>query len=116
MYRVAVLGDRDSTYGFGALGLSVFPVEEEEEARRVLKDLMNEDYAIIYITEYYASKLSSLLESQKNNALPVILPIPGISGNTNNGVARIKKMVEQAVGSDILFKEEVKSEEVGVKK
>lgn len=105
MYRVAVLGDRDSTYGFGALGLTVFPVGEEEEARRVLKELLKENYAIIYITEYYASKLSSLLDSHKNNALPVILPIPGIFGNTNNGVARIKKMVEQAVGSDIMFKD-----------
>ncbi|WP_029503752.1 V-type ATP synthase subunit F [Lachnoclostridium phytofermentans] len=107
MYRVAVLGDRDSTYGFGALGLTVFPVEEEEEAKRVLKELLKEDYAIIYITEYYASKLSSLLDSHKNIALPVILPIPGIAGNTKNGVTRIKKMVEQAVGSDIIFREEM---------
>ena len=30
MYKIAVLGDRDSIYGFGALGLEVFPVEEPE--------------------------------------------------------------------------------------
>ena len=30
MYKIAVLGDRDSIYGFGALGLEVFPVEEAE--------------------------------------------------------------------------------------
>ncbi len=28
MYKIGVLGDRDSIYGFGALGLEVFPVEE----------------------------------------------------------------------------------------
>ena len=26
MYRAAVIGDRDSIYGFAALGLEVFPV------------------------------------------------------------------------------------------
>lgn len=108
MYRVAVVGDRDSTYGFGALGLSIFPVEDEEEARKTLRELIKEEYAIIYITEFYAEKLCTLIEAQKNNPLPVILSIPGISGNTRNGVARIRKMVEQAVGSDILFQEDGK--------
>lgn len=108
MYRVAVIGDRDSTYGFGALGLSIFPVEDEEEARKTLRELIKDEYAIIYITEFYAEKLCTLIESQKNNPLPVILSIPGISGNTRNGVARIRKMVEQAVGSDILFQEDGK--------
>ncbi len=28
MYRAAVIGDRDSIYGFAALGLDVFPVED----------------------------------------------------------------------------------------
>ena len=37
MYKIAVVGDRDSVLGFQALGLSVFPVETAEEARRVIQ-------------------------------------------------------------------------------
>ena len=32
MYKIAVMGDRDSIYGFAALGLDTFPVTEKEEA------------------------------------------------------------------------------------
>ena len=35
--------------------------------------------------------------------MPSIILIPGISGNTGKGVEGVKKSVEQAVGSDILF-------------
>ena len=40
MYRIAVVGDRDSVYGFAALGLSVFPAEDETEGARVLRRLV----------------------------------------------------------------------------
>ena len=30
MYKIAVLGDRDSIYGFAALGLEIFPVQDKE--------------------------------------------------------------------------------------
>ena len=32
MYRAAVIGDRDSIYGFAALGLEVFPVTDSSWA------------------------------------------------------------------------------------
>ena len=51
MYKIAVVGDRDSVLGFQALGLSVFPVETAEEARRVIHATAKEAYAIIYLTE-----------------------------------------------------------------
>ena len=35
--------------------------------------------------------------------LPAIIPIPGVTGNTGMGIKMVKKSVEQAVGSDIIF-------------
>ena len=32
-----------------------------------------------------------------------IILIPGVSGNTGRGIAGVKRSVEQAVGSDIIF-------------
>jgi V/A-type H+-transporting ATPase subunit F len=34
---------------------------------------------------------------------PAVIVIPGVSGNDGRGIAGVKKSVEQAVGSDILF-------------
>lgn len=56
MYKIAVIGDRDSVLGFRALGLDVFPTEDTDAGRRTLHRLAQEDYAVIYITEQLAQR------------------------------------------------------------
>ena len=51
MYRIGVIGDRDSVLGFQALGLEVCPVENTEEARQALHRMAKENFAILYLTE-----------------------------------------------------------------
>lgn len=48
MYKIAVLGDRDSIYGFAALGLEVFPVQSGDEGAHTLRRLSEQDYAVVY--------------------------------------------------------------------
>jgi V/A-type H+-transporting ATPase subunit F len=103
MYRIAVLGDRDSIYGFAALGLDVYPVSDGVEGEKTLKSLADGEYAVIYITEALAAELEHELDHYKALPLPAIIPIPGVSGNTGMGIKMVKKSVEQAVGSDIIF-------------
>ena len=43
MYKIAVVGDYDSIYGFAALGLDTFPVTAQEEAGERLQELAAED-------------------------------------------------------------------------
>jgi len=105
MYRIAVLGDRDSIYGFAALGLDVFPVSDSETGARTLRNLAERDYAVIYITEALAKDLEPELERTRESLLPAVIPIPGVHGNTGMGISMVKKSVEQAVGSDIIFNE-----------
>lgn len=106
MYKIAVIGDYDSIYGFATLGLSICPVRTRDEARDKLKQLANGKYGIIYITEAVASELTDVIAEYKERTLPSIIQIPGVSGNTGAGVESVKKTVEQAVGSDILFSQE----------
>lgn len=106
MYKIAVIGDYDSIYGFATLGLSVCPVRSREEARDKLRQLAAGKYGIIYITEAVAAELTEVIEEYKEQTLPAIIQIPGVSGNTGAGVEGVKKTVEQAVGSDILFSQE----------
>ncbi len=106
MYKIAVIGAHESIYGFAALGLTTFSVKDEEEGRKVLKKAVDDDYAVIYITEAVAAKLNDEIDQYRNDFLPAIIQIPGTSGNTGAGIANVKMTVEQAVGSDILFGEE----------
>ncbi len=105
MYKIAVIGDYDSIYGFAALGLDTFPVTETdlESAKKKLAHLAGGEYAVIYITENLANLLKNEVEKYREELMPAIIQIPGVFGNTGAGVEGVKKSVEQAVGSDILF-------------
>lgn len=103
MYKIAVLGDYDSIYGFATLGLDTFPVSTLKEAGEQLHKLAAGGYGIIYITEALAAELTHDIDRYQEQILPAIIQIPGVYGNTGAGIEGVKKSVEQAVGSDILF-------------
>lgn len=103
MYKVAVLGDRDSIYGFAALGLDVYYADSFEKGSSVFKDITSSDrYAVIYITEQLAAGLTAEIDKFSYKPTPAIILIPGVKGNTGEGIRSVKKSVEKAVGSDIL--------------
>ncbi|MCI9455035.1 MAG: V-type ATP synthase subunit F [Dorea sp.] len=106
MYRIAVLGDYDSIYGFATLGLDTFPVSTREEAAEKLARLASGKYGVIYITEKWAAELKHEISRYQEQITPAIIQIPGIAGNTGAGVAGVKKSVEIAVGSDIVFSQQ----------
>ena len=103
--RITVIGDYDSIYGFASLGLSTFPVDGEEDAVKTLKNLASSGYGIIYITEELAAVTAKQIQKYKEEMTPAIIQIPGVKGNTGDGIMAVRRSVEQAVGSDILFGE-----------
>ena len=105
MYRIAVLGDYDSIYGFATLGLDTFPVTDPSEAAKKLHQLASQEYAVVYITEGLAAQIGHEVEKYREQVRPAVILIPGVSGNTGMGIESVRKSVEQAVGSDILLSE-----------
>ena len=103
MYQVAVMGDYDSIYGFSALGVDIFPLDDKVLAIKELRRLADNEYAIIYITESLAAEISEEIDRYRERVTPAIILIPGVLGNTGEGVLGVKKSVEQAIGSDIVF-------------
>lgn len=101
-YQIAVLGDKDSVMGFKALGLTVFPVDNVEQARHTLHRLAREDYAVVYLTEQYAAGMEADVARYKDELTPAVILIPGKDGSLGIGMANVKSAVERAVGADIL--------------
>ena len=54
MYKIAVIGDRESVYGFSSLGIDIYPAYSGDEAKDLITKLAEENYAVIYITEALA--------------------------------------------------------------
>lgn len=105
MYKIAVVGDKESIFGFSAIGMDVYPAYEEEDVKEIIPKLKKENYAIIYITENVSIKAQKYLTKLQTSKIPAIVTIPSNTGNMNYGETRIKEMVQKAVGIEINFKE-----------
>ena len=102
MSRIAVIGDRESVYGFAALGLDCYFTSNTEDDSALFKKLcQSQSYGVIYITEAAAAELEREIEKVKSQPAPAVILIPGVSGNTGEGLRAVKASVEKAVGSDI---------------
>ncbi len=101
MYKIAVVGDYDSIYGFATLGLSICPVRNREEIRDRIRSLAEEGYGIIYITEAAAAEGSDEMEMYREKTLPAIMQIPGVSGNSGAGGEGVERRGAQEVGWDM---------------
>lgn len=106
MYKIGIIGDRDSVLGFMALGFSVFEAENPEQASEILHKIAKEgEYAIIFVVENYAAEMEEEISKYKTQPLPAIISLPGQKGANGYGMTSIKNAVERAVGADILFKD-----------
>jgi V/A-type H+-transporting ATPase subunit F len=102
-YKIAILGSKDSVRGFAALGVDTFEITKVEEASQQLRDVYDrDDYAVLFITEDWADQIRSVLEALPPKALPAVVSVPSQHGSTGAGLRNLSKIVEQAVGSDIL--------------
>lgn len=105
MYKIAVVGDKESIFGFSAIGMDIYPAYEENDVKKIIPKLVEENYAIIYITENVSIKAEKYLEKLQKNKIPAIVTIPSNTENIHQGEKRIKDMVQRAVGIEINFKE-----------
>jgi len=106
MYKIALVGDKDSIIGFQLLGISIFSVTNKEETINILNELIKEKYAAVFITEEIASQIFDKIEELQKKYLISVTIIPNKLERKNLGLKILKKNIEKAVGTDILFKKE----------
>ncbi len=104
-YTIAIIGSPNAILGFKALGVTAFPVATKEEGQQVLEKIKEGRYAILLVTEDWARELQTELDEIRQMTLPAVSVLPSQSGSQGLGEQELRRTVEQAVGSDILFKE-----------
>ncbi|WP_409228033.1 V-type ATP synthase subunit F [Gudongella sp. SC589] len=102
MFKVGVIGDKDSVLAFKALGVDVYTVWEEEEARKTVDTMAKNNYGVIFITEQIANLIPDTVDRYDKEIIPAVILIPSNQGTLNIGMDRINENVEKAVGSNIL--------------
>lgn len=106
-YDLAIIGEQDVVLSYRAVGVATFAVGQAAEASETLHRIAREGkYAIIFITETMAEGILPAIQEYGNQALPSIVLVPGAHGSEGFALERIRRIVEKAVGADILFGKE----------
>lgn len=102
MYKVAIVGDKDSILAFKAIGIEVFEVKDSTEARKTVDKLAASEYGVIYITEQIASEIEETINRYIKSMTPTIVLIPSSQGSLGIGKKKISENVQKAIGMNIL--------------
>lgn len=95
------MGDKASVYGFAALGFDTLPCETREEALAALKSCCDGSVGVVYVTEKLAALIEEEIRARRNEPVPAIILIPGLSGNTGAGRRGVEESVEKAIGTKL---------------
>lgn len=102
MYKVAVVGDKDSVLALTPTGMEIHAVESSSEAANRIDKLAESDYGIIFVTEHFAKDIEETLDRYTKRITPSIILIPSSQGSLGIGLKRISDNVQKAVGMNIL--------------
>lgn len=105
MSKVAIVGRKDVYLGFKALGLTIREVQSSSEAEAAILDLAKQGFSIIFVSEDLAQQIMSVIDLFNKEPAPAIVMIPDHRGSLGLARERIRRLVEKAVGIDILAKE-----------
>lgn len=104
--KVAVLGDRRSVIGYRGLGLDTFEAAGSAAAREAWPQIISASYDVIFLTEDIYEGIADLVLELSEQATPAVAVIPGARGGTGVGGRKIRRIVEKAIGTDVLIREE----------
>lgn len=114
LHKMAIVGSKEVCSAFRMLGAAAFPVQSAPQALQTIFNLKKETirdeqgkehntYAVIFVTENFLQDIAPDDEKRlAKGMLPAIIPLPTHKGTTGYGLQRIKRIVERAIGSDIL--------------
>ncbi len=102
MPEIAMIGDRDSILGFKSLGIVIFPVSDKGESTSALKEVIKQEYKVVFVTEQVAPSPEEIANLLGNRTFPVITMIPSNRGSTGLAMERLKALVRRAAGADVL--------------
>ena len=95
--KIAVIGDKDCVFVFKGLGVDVFSYTHPHKVRKIVKELVEKNYAIILITEREA-EAADVFDIPGAGPYPIIVPIPNGIGKSGYGLSRVQKNIAKAVG------------------
>ncbi|MDR0739109.1 MAG: hypothetical protein LBF33_03055 [Oscillospiraceae bacterium] len=105
MGNIAVLDDKRNIFGFSIIGFEVFQSLSSKKALKILETLQSSGFSIVYMTESLLNKVAEKNKTFRNNFAFPIISISSTCNNKSLITSEIEKLVQTAVGMNIVTKE-----------
>ncbi len=101
---IAVMADEDIVTGFRLGGIKAgFPVEDMDEARSTLEELVEKDFSVIITTERIGTELRSIINKlTSEDALPLIIEIPDKTGSMKRETDPMSELIKRVIGVEMV--------------
>ena len=106
MSNLALIGNKEVIIGFQLMGFKLFPSNDSDEALSALENCLKENYAVVFVTNEIAQKILNDIEKYQKKSSMSICILPNRSKETDLSLKLLRRNVEKAVGTDILFRKE----------
>lgn len=101
MYKIAFLGDEQLLSFYRPAGFALFSPQDEREVRSLLQRLQQENYTIVFVTEAVYRMAEKAIQSLNHDFLPAVSILPGYGEHGRLGLARMNRLIENAVGTNL---------------
>jgi V/A-type H+-transporting ATPase subunit F len=106
MSNIAIIGEKEIIIGYNLIGFQLFPVTDLAETKEALEKCCYGDYKIVFITDNIAHLVIDEIEQcQKISPISICI-LPNRIKDSELSIKMLRKNVEKAVGTDILFRKE----------
>jgi V/A-type H+-transporting ATPase subunit F len=108
LYRLIVLTDPDTADGFGLAGVDVMVAESQDDARRKLNALIDDDSSgIVAINEAFMVDIDERTQQKINQTyrpIVITLPIREKLATEDDHRAYLSRLIRRAIGFDITLR------------
>jgi len=108
LYKLIVLTDPDTSDGFGLAGVTVQVAESQEDARRKLSALIDDDESgIVAVNESFMTEIDERTQQKINQSYrPIVISLPIREKLTTEEDHRayLSRLIRRAVGFDITLR------------
>jgi V/A-type H+-transporting ATPase subunit F len=102
MSEIAFIGDRDTIWVFQALGGEVFFSDEHESVPRLVSEVLQGEFKLIFVTEDVYDTTRETIDEQQEEAIPTFALIPSVKGSRGAAMQMIRESVRRAMGAEFI--------------
>ena len=102
MSDIAFIGDRDTVWPFKALGSDVFFSDEHESLPKLLNQVLQEKFEIIFVTAEIHESMRERIDGFAEESTPTFAVLPSVKGSRGIALQMIRDSIRRAMGAEFI--------------